>query len=94
MRPAQGGQFELRLEHSDSERVRYSLALATPEGEWLGSAVIKREGGAVDMQLASDAPGWLGEAARAALRTVWRERQRPDAPPWPRRLTRWRHYRG
>lgn len=89
MSPQHGGRFSLRWLDEDAERARYALELSTASGAWSARVDVARADGALtfEWQGAADAPPWLEQYARAALREAWRGHGERG---WPRRLQRWR----
>jgi hypothetical protein len=88
-----GGKIELRLRSVDADVVRYSLALDSPEHRFPGTAEVALVDGNVRFDLPGEAPVWLISATRGLLRMLWRDRRKPGAQAWPRRITRWRSRR-
>lgn len=78
----------------DAGTVRYRVTLYVPEQDWRGRAEIAAGSGEVSFapwEGEGDPPDWLVKAAYAFLRSLWNARRNdPTAPPWPRRLLRWR----
>lgn len=82
-----GGRLNLVLE---GER-RYAVEISAGDQTWHASLEIDPAGHVgFGAWQPPDPPAWLCQAATAVMRAEWRARQFPDAPPWPRRITRWR----
>lgn len=82
-----GGRLNLVLE---GER-RYAVEISTGDQTWHATLEIGPAGHVgFGAWQPPDPPAWLCQAATAVMRAEWRARQVPDAPPWPRRITRWR----
>lgn len=87
--------MRLELESVADDAVVYRVHLELPDRTCASRATIALPGGAISFaELSDPAPPWLVESARAFLRTLYRERARDDAGPWPRKLHRWRTERG
>jgi hypothetical protein len=81
----------LELEEAGAERVRFRALVYTPDSLYRGEASVAHPDGQVELGgWDREPPAWLAEHARRFLRTEWRARQGPDAPPWPARISRWR----
>jgi hypothetical protein len=89
LRPAHGGRILLELERADAREVRYALSLATAESVSRGTLVLDPSTGAVALECAG-APSWLAEHARRFGAVLVRDHRGVGAPPWPRRVLRWR----
>jgi hypothetical protein len=85
-----GGRVLLELERQDADGVAYRVTLQRPDATWSCLARVALDGAVTVDDAPADAPGWLVDAARAFLRTLWSARRGPDAPAWPRRVLRWR----
>lgn len=82
-----GGRLYLVLE---GER-RYAVEISAGDQTWHATLEIDPAGHVgFGAWQPPDPPAWLCQAATAVMRAEWRARQVPDAPPWPRRITRWR----
>jgi hypothetical protein len=91
--PRDGGRVVLTRAAVGQAEVTYAVDLHGPGATWAGTATIRLEDGQIDVGTLTgegEPPGWLLDAARAFLRTVWAGRQKEDPPVWPRRLRRWR----
>ncbi|MFW5875562.1 MAG: hypothetical protein ACOCXM_02375 [Myxococcota bacterium] len=91
LHPQHGGRVLLELEGGEAAGVLYRVGLYVPEASWHGRAELA-DG---DFRLGEwdgdgEPPEWLVKAAYAFLRSLYNARRGPDAPPWPRRLLRWR----
>jgi hypothetical protein len=87
VRPEHGGTIELKLERTSETEVTYETTLATPASEWRGDARVTLANGHVELAPPEEMPAWLGDLARAVLRSIWRAHA---SAGWPRRITRWR----
>ncbi|MBX3129262.1 MAG: hypothetical protein KF718_21265 [Polyangiaceae bacterium] len=87
-----GMRCTLRLTRVADAHVEYLLELTTPDDSVTASLELQLGDGAVTglEQLPNTARAWIN----SLLRTEWRSRQLSPAPPWPRRITRWRRERG
>jgi hypothetical protein len=88
-----GGRIDLRLESDGSEpggRVEYEARWFIGEEPAVEGRVFLPPHSPRDVQIVSDSPlpDWLQTFTVTLLRTLAR-----GAPPWPRRLTRWREER-
>ncbi len=87
MREVAGVRIELELDGETVDDVAYRVRA---DGGTLGRAVVRRADGEVGFAWEVEPPEPVLRLARAFLRSLWNGRRKPDAPPWPRRVTRWR----
>jgi hypothetical protein len=85
--PENGGRVQFKLSASNENSASYSLSLCAEQRQWLGGCKLDAESGAVEMNVSTDAPGWLCDFARAVARGLHRQGK---LGKWPRRVTRWR----
>lgn len=93
LHPQQGGRVLLERTGLRSDEITYRVALYDPTRAWEAMATIDLAEGQValgDWSGEGEPPAWLRDAAYGFLRSLLNSRRRPDAPPWPRRLLRWR----
>ncbi len=96
MRPDSGARIVLDLVRAGADDVVYAAWLLAPEAEWRGEAKVAVGDGRVSFSgwQPAEPPAWMVALAQAFLRTAWRARRDADAAPWPRRINRWREFRG
>jgi hypothetical protein len=83
-----GVRFELRLQRADDRGASYSVSLHSQGSDWEGEVDLVLPAGELEFRFASETPPAACESiVRAALRTIYRERERSG---FPRRVTRWR----
>lgn len=89
-RPEYGGRLLAKWTSENASGVVYAVGVADPSGDWVSSAGVAEEDGAIVFSAWSPAepPAWLEHALHAMLRSVWQGRRAGLA--WPRRLSRWR----
>lgn len=86
-----GGRVDLRLDTpSSSANIEYEARFFVGDEAALPGRVIVPLENPRDVQIVSEAPlpDWLKTFTITLLRTLGR-----SAPPWPRRVTRWREER-
>lgn len=95
MQAAEAARFTLRLEREEATNVAYGLDIELGETRAAGSVSVELGAGAVAVNCEPALPGWVESTIVGLVRSLWRARRNVETPPpWPRRLTRWRHAEG
>lgn len=92
-RPEHGARFTFDRVTVDEARAEYRVSIAVADHEFVGTAILQRSDGA--MELTAWSPSipdavWIVDTARAFLRTLYANHKDDDASAWPRRVRRWR----